>query len=66
MSRALATVRKVKIMEPSSEDKYLLWERQHQADKARTRRDLRDWMKNFALVFSLVAVTVAISTLLAR
>jgi hypothetical protein len=53
-------------MEPTAEEKYLHWERQHQRDNARVRQERREWMKNFALVFSVAALTVTVSTLLAR
>jgi hypothetical protein len=53
-------------MEPTSEKKYLLCEGQDQLNKEHGRQVRREWMRNFALVFSLAALTVAVSTLLAR
>jgi hypothetical protein len=53
-------------MELSSERKYLLWGRQQQADKARIRRARRDLMTDFALVFSVVSLTIAGVSLLSR
>ena len=53
-------------MELTSDEKYLLWEGQQQKDKARERQERRKLVKNFALLFALVAVTVAVSSLLAR
>jgi hypothetical protein len=58
-------VRKANQMNPSSADKYLLWDRQQLADRERGHRELREWVKNFALVFSLVVLTVAAATVLA-
>ena len=53
-------------MDHSSADKSLLWEQQQRVDRARKDLEFRQWWKSFALVFALVALTVAVATLLAR
>jgi len=52
-------------MDFSSADKYLLWDQQQHADRERRHQELREWLRNFALVSSLVALTVAAATVLA-
>jgi hypothetical protein len=37
----------------------LLWEEQQRAYKAQTDLDRREWLKGFALVFALIALTLA-------
>ena len=37
----------------------LLWDAQQRAYKAQTDLDRREWLKGFALVFALIALTLA-------
>ena len=52
-------------MELSSAEKELVWESRQLADKTRRRLEFREWIKNFALVASLLALTVAVASVLA-
>jgi hypothetical protein len=53
-------------MDNSASDKYLLWERKQHEETARRHLELRQIVKHFVLVLSLVAITVAVATMLPR
>jgi len=53
-------------MDQTPIDKSLLWDQQQRVDRARKDLEFSQWWKNFALVFALVALTVAVATVLAR
>jgi phosphopantetheinyl transferase len=53
-------------MEDRSAAKDLVWEEQQRSDRTRTRFERREWLKSFLLVFALIALTLAATTVLAR
>ena len=52
-------------MENSSAARQLLWEKQQHANRAEADIEHREWLKNFALVFALIVVTLTVATVLA-
>jgi hypothetical protein len=52
-------------MENSSAVRQSCWDEQQRAITAQTDLDDRAWLKNFALVFSLIALTLAVASELA-
>ena len=52
-------------MENSPAARQLLWEKQQRANRAEADIEHREWLKNFALVFALIVLTLTIATVLA-
>ena len=53
-------------MENSSTASQLLWERQQSANRAQADIEYREWLKNFALAFALIVLTLTVATVFAR
>jgi hypothetical protein len=52
-------------MENSPAARQLLWDKQQRASRAEADIEQREWLKNFALVFALLVLTLTIATVLA-
>ena len=48
----------------NSSDQLLLWDQQQQAQRVKRDREYRDWLKNFALVASLIVLALVVARLL--